>query len=191
MAIEIISTLKPKGIGGFPVAEAKDIDVNGKRLDEQVAETNEALGSYINDVDTLLGDGTGTGGSSGGMSVKSITFTDRPTAFEWLQNNFQKVIKSWISANMGDGIKTITFTSIEHAITTFRFTDLFMITEGSDFRILSYYMVINDTEVKMSMTPHQALLHENGNQVSIYELSTIPDAYWATISAQLTCYYFE
>ena len=36
MAIEIISTLKPKNNGDFPVAEAKDIDVNGIRLDDLI-----------------------------------------------------------------------------------------------------------------------------------------------------------
>ena len=40
MAIEIISTLKPKNNGTFPIAEAKDIavDENGTRLDAKLAE---------------------------------------------------------------------------------------------------------------------------------------------------------
>lgn len=41
MAIEIISTLKPKNNGNFPIAEAADISVdpNGVRLDEKLKST--------------------------------------------------------------------------------------------------------------------------------------------------------
>lgn len=56
MAIEIISTLKPKNNGTFPIAEAKDIDVNGKRLDTKLAELEENAGSG--------GGGTGGGGDA-------------------------------------------------------------------------------------------------------------------------------
>jgi hypothetical protein len=58
MAIEIISTLKPKNNGTFPIAEAKDIDVNGVRLDEKLENM-----------------GTGGGGSGGGI----LDVTELPT----------------------------------------------------------------------------------------------------------------
>jgi hypothetical protein len=58
MAIEIISTLKPKNNGSFPIAEAKDIDVNGVRLDKKLENM-----------------GTGGGGSGGGI----IDVTELPT----------------------------------------------------------------------------------------------------------------
>lgn len=39
MAIEVISTIKPKNNGNFPLVEAKDIavDENGTRLDEKLS----------------------------------------------------------------------------------------------------------------------------------------------------------
>lgn len=55
MAIEIISTLKPKNNGTFPIAEAKDIDVNGVRLDEKLANI-----------------GTGGGGGGGIIDVTEL-----------------------------------------------------------------------------------------------------------------------
>lgn len=47
MAIEIISTLKPKNNGTFPIAEAKDItvDENGTRLDAKLTELANNAGS--------------------------------------------------------------------------------------------------------------------------------------------------
>lgn len=60
MAIEVISTIKPKNNGDFPVAEAKDVSVdeNGTRLNEKLTEFETALSSYITDIDTLIGGGT-------------------------------------------------------------------------------------------------------------------------------------
>jgi hypothetical protein len=54
MAIEIISTLKPKNNGSFPIAEAKDItvDENGTRLDAKLTE---------------LANNAGSGGGGGGI----------------------------------------------------------------------------------------------------------------------------
>lgn len=60
MAIEVIGTLKPKNNGTFPIAEAKDIDVNGTRLDEKLNE---------------IGQGGSGGGSGGGI----IDVTELPT----------------------------------------------------------------------------------------------------------------
>lgn len=41
MPIEVISTIKPKNNGTFPIAEACDIDVNGVRLDKKILNTVE------------------------------------------------------------------------------------------------------------------------------------------------------
>ena len=54
MAIEIISTLKPKNNGTFPIAEAKDIDVNGKRLDEKLDELSQGGGGTGGGCDAII-----------------------------------------------------------------------------------------------------------------------------------------
>ena len=41
MAINVIDTVKP--ISDFPVSEAPDIDVNGRRLDKVIAKINDTL----------------------------------------------------------------------------------------------------------------------------------------------------
>lgn len=43
MAIGVIDTVKP--ISDFPVSEAPDIDVNGKRLDKVVEKLQKDIGS--------------------------------------------------------------------------------------------------------------------------------------------------
>ena len=65
MAIEIISTLKPKNNGSFPIAEAADISVdeNGTRLDAKLTELANNSG------------GSGGGGGGGGI----IDVTELPT----------------------------------------------------------------------------------------------------------------
>lgn len=64
MAIEIISTLKPKNNGTFPIAEAKDItvDENGTRLDAKLTElaNNAGSGGGIIDVTELPTEGIDT-----------------------------------------------------------------------------------------------------------------------------------
>ena len=91
MAIEVISTLKPKNNGSFPIAEAADVSVdeNGKRLNEKLAETDEALGSYIDDVDSLLGDGTTPdgGSSSNAYGLKVKTFATLLAAAKFIITN--------------------------------------------------------------------------------------------------------
>ncbi|KFI91141.1 hypothetical protein BISA_1738 [Bifidobacterium saguini DSM 23967] len=45
MAIELIDTLTPKNNGTFPMVNAKDVDVDGKRLPERLQELEAAAGS--------------------------------------------------------------------------------------------------------------------------------------------------
>lgn len=44
MAIELIDTLAPKNNGTFPMVNAKDVDVDGKRLPEKLKELEAAAG---------------------------------------------------------------------------------------------------------------------------------------------------
>nr|DAO52659.1 MAG TPA: hypothetical protein [Caudoviricetes sp.] len=45
MAIELIDTLAPKNNGTFPMVNAKDVDVDGKRLPEKLKELEAAAGN--------------------------------------------------------------------------------------------------------------------------------------------------
>ena len=45
MAIERIDTLAPKNTGTFPMVNAKDVDVDGKRLPEKLLELETAAGN--------------------------------------------------------------------------------------------------------------------------------------------------
>lgn len=197
MSIEIISTLKPKNNGTFPIVEAKDIDVNGKRLDEQLAETNEALGSYIDDVDALLGDGTGSGGGNGsGGSVKSITFTDRPTAWEWLRNNYRKAIKAFFVAP-GANLNSV-FNLIGASVSTDESIGVFAVqlngasylpkADGSS-ELTGMEIAINNESIMVNIAI--AILQTDQPVSNQNTSETVPDEYWALVGAQLTCYYID
>ena len=70
MAIEIISTLKPKNNGTFPIAEAKDITVDekGTRLDDKLTE--------------LANNSGGSGGGDGGRTLKALEFTSLESLYD-------------------------------------------------------------------------------------------------------------
>lgn len=55
MAIELISTIKPKNNGDFPIAEAVDIsvDANGKRLSDVLTEIDTSIGDMDAALDEL------------------------------------------------------------------------------------------------------------------------------------------
>ena len=58
MAIELIDTLAPKNGGAFPMVMGEDVEVNGKRLPEALA---EAAGSFEaatdEDIDGIFAEG--------------------------------------------------------------------------------------------------------------------------------------
>lgn len=59
MAIEIISTIKPKNNGNFPIVEAKDItvDKNGTRLDDKLKSAIYAV-KTADEMDEILTNAT-------------------------------------------------------------------------------------------------------------------------------------
>lgn len=186
MAIEIISTLKPKNNGTFPIAEAADIavDENGTRLDAKLRELSENAGS-------------GTGGSGGGgLSIKSITFTDRPTAYAWLSDNSQKLIKATLASNQTPYPLNFTnyFSSSSNGINNFNFSSIIpepYLTANRVVQASTYFSISYDS----------ARVAMNGVTIEFYDdqqpditqssLTEIPDAYWSSLAAQFTCYYIE
>lgn len=60
MAIEVISTIKPKNNGTFPIVEAKDISVdeNGMRLDEKLATILHLIPKTQTEYNALVAAGT-------------------------------------------------------------------------------------------------------------------------------------
>lgn len=51
MAINVIDTVKP--IGDFPISEAPDIEVDGKRLDKVIEKINETLNTIDGNIQVI------------------------------------------------------------------------------------------------------------------------------------------
>lgn len=130
----------------------------------------------------MAGDGSGSGGSGGGLSIKQITFTDRPTLYAWLQDNHSKVIKT-VLTTQGN---VLVFDIVERQ-SDFRFMAL----STSDFR--DY---VNQTA---TWIPSITVLCVNNTFVDMFSgqentelpMNTLQDEYWAAMSASLTVYYIE
>lgn len=57
MAIKVIATIEPQVEGAFPVAKAKDVDVDGKRLPEVLGGLAKSSDTYTKEeVDTKISD---------------------------------------------------------------------------------------------------------------------------------------
>lgn len=174
------------------------IDMNSKAYSVTQIPKEVATTSYVQNA---VANASG-GGSSGGMSVKSITFTDRPTAYAWLCENSAKVIKSALASNQtpiplnfstlevsstGDGNNYFTFTSFTLTTTIY----------GSSVNNISFdtpYARIDrsSTEVAMGTIGVIFGVAEQSYQTDGTDnITNIPDKYWSAMSAQLTCYYIE
>lgn len=99
MAIEIISTLKPKNNGTFPIAEACDIDVNGTRLDEKLESIGESGVGIVSIEET---------GTSGLVDTYTITLTNGNTSTFTVTNGAD-----------GVGIKQVAKTSTTGLVDTY------------------------------------------------------------------------
>jgi hypothetical protein len=166
--------LKPKNNGSFPIAEAKDIDVNGVRLDEKL----ESLG---------------TGGGGGG-GIKSITFTDRPTLFAWLVENYTKLYKTVLEASLLSSpieFNSVGVVTLEGAITEVKLK-YFSYGAYAGGIAMSFWGTTITNEKTIMRSGDQITISDNGEiTVDREEPTELPDAYWSSVNAKVTCYYIE
>jgi hypothetical protein len=184
MAIEIISTLKPKNNGSFPIAEAKDItvDENGTRLDAKLTELANSTG--------------GGSGGGGGLSIKSITFADRPTAHAWLSENFQKLLKATLTSNQTPYPLNFTnyYATSSNGESSFQFASIMPEPYLYENRVVQ-------SSTFFRLGSNKSLVAMNGVSIEFYNdkqpeitestVTEIPDAYWSALSAQFTFYYID
>lgn len=140
--------------------------------------------------------GGGGGGASGGC-VKSITFTDRPSAFEWLSSNYGRCIKAAVTAFDGSTITTHYFSSIQGNLNPqgIKFTNLMLWEEGTEgdeySRLIEFCVILTDTEVLYTTSYPQIKFAHNSINLSQSNSTPIPDEYWTQMSVSVTCYYVE
>lgn len=118
--------------------------------------------------------------SGGGFTIKKVEFTDRPSLYAWLQNNFDKMIK--VSMNHIQMAQPLTFTDWEHhdGDDSYSFYKIYLST-GS----LSFAKELSN--INSSGAFNESKMREDGDVVK----TQLPDEYWATLSASVTIYYIE
>lgn len=145
-------------------------------------------------LDSIGGGGSG-GGTVDGLVIKTITFTDRPSAWEWIKTNYDKILRLVLSTN-------------QYPIP--RVYDNFDVgTDGEKLTEVSFYFIfpfnldrtdiisfatsclkINENYVEVLMND-KSIMFTNNVSPTIDEdaLQTLPDEYWQALSAQVTIYY--
>lgn len=159
----------------------------------------EALLFALKEKINAIGDGGG-GGASGGLSIKSITFTDRPSAYEWLLSNADKVIKTTLASNqtpvpMNYNTMYITYrndwSNIEFLLGT---TIVTVGVVSGDADVVGMFAMITSDAVEVIMSPKYISFSNENDEISSVSDSkptTIPDAYWSAMEASLTFYYID
>lgn len=120
------------------------------------------------------------GVSSGGFTIKKVEFTDRPSLYAWLQNNFDKMIK--VSLNHIQLVQPVTFTdwvyNLGDASYSFYRIELSIGSLGFSKEL---------TQISSSGTFSWAKVSEDGDVVH----TQLPDEYWGYMSAVVTIWYIE
>ncbi len=126
------------------------------------------------------------GGASGGLSIKRITFTDRPTLWEWLKNEDQKsrlgnVVK--ITAGVAGALyafHNFSTGKVEGEFYSATLTSTTLVPYGQgNFVVSGKYADINPTHIDL------AEVYASGDN----EVQTIPDEYWSAVGLSITVYY--
>ena len=130
------------------------------------------------------------GGS--GLAIKAISFTDRPSAWEWVKSNHSKVFRMKLENSSSllwllDTIGTVgAGSSIDAVIATS--VAPFQIAADSITYINLYAEITNQTSVIGTST---VSLKSSGTSFSDSGTSEIPDELWSSSSTKLTVYYTD
>ena len=141
---------------------------------------------------------TSGGGSGGGLSIKKIEFTDRPTAWEWLKSNYHKAIKATLSASiMPVALIYNTFNAI-YDLDANEITSIYLTAMNPDtiaengVNYLHRLLKITETGTT-ALTGANSIALKTTPTITMdgVQPQTLPDVYWAQLSASLTVYYIE
>lgn len=132
-----------------------------------------------------------TPSTGGGGGLQTITFTDRPTCWAWLQQNASRVLRATLATDMFSG--DLVFNTFSYNPNYFCLLSLSIGDDiGEDyFRIMGHYVKLTDTEttavvgsydMDFTTTPS---IETNGNLPT-----TLPDAYWGQINVVVSFLYY-
>lgn len=138
---------------------------------------------------------TNTSNASGGLSIKKIEFTDRPSAYAWLVENYLSVIRCVLRADII--ANPMVFNSIEFVggvAPVVRFANISIGFSGSGdaSTIINNFVLFVVTNESIVATMNGASLIYNSDDTFdlVYDgASDIPDEYWSAANISLEIYY--
>jgi len=117
-------------------------------------------------------------GSSGGLSIKKIEFTDRPSLYEWLNNNVGKVIKLLFSYNQFPAPVTFPIVAtLESDHLYYQFIELLM-----EQTVMTHLTFVVDSDITKLW---------EGKVNDLAGETEVPDEYWAAFEVLVTVYYID
>lgn len=143
-----------------------------------------------------LGNSSGGGNTSNseGSGIKKITFTDRPSLYEWLVSNYKNVIKFQIEQGSGDDYMFYNFstvTKVNHVQLGVQFcvslTDGYLDAENEPDTTTTIFSIKED-QVQQVNLRHYSFNNELEPQINGMVL---PDEYWSSLNVTVTCVYIE
>ena len=128
--------------------------------------------------------GSSSGGSSGGISVKIVSFNNRPDFYDWMRFNVGKVLKITVSSAM--------------ALTPFVFTNVIPYKDGQDndaFSLISLDTGFVDGNVDMFVytmrVTSELITIESGSVGAECTETEIPDEFVGFMNLVINIYYLD
>lgn len=148
--------------------------------------------------DRLAAIGNG-GGASGGLSIKKIEFTDRPSAWEWFKSNYAKAIKATLSASLIGGAVisynnvNARFSSGGDSVTSVYLTSIYpYIIDDAQVDYSNILLKLTDIDTSVIMGTNNIVFTDTPTiNIEGTMPQTLPDIYWTQLSAKLTVYYVD
>lgn len=182
-------------LGGYEVKDAKarqDIEelFTGHEYNyNQINTVKSNVSKNANDIADLQDENTANATAiallKDRLTVKSITFTDRPSLYAWLQNNLDKVVKASMNTNQFPAPVNFTQVIAEFNEDTNTVNYVFQQFHGW---ISSQVEVEVNTFLITGTSTEQRFGQVRGES---YTKNIIPDEYWTPISVIVEIYYIE
>lgn len=170
---------------GFMLTQAEDVD-HGWTVDIKAATED---GVYC------VGTTSNTNNASGGLSIKKIEFTDRPSAWAWLAENATKVIRTTLTANILNkvAVYSICVPDVDSggivSVVTFSNTLPTEIGEGY-VKLWVDFLRITNSNTTANIQGHYIQMGD-GLDVHGAALDTVHDENWSAMELVITCYYID
>lgn len=134
---------------------------------------------------------SGGGGSSGGLSIKQITFTDRPSLIAWHNEQYQKGA-TYLSARAvmsSQGYASL-FNDFEIGESIFGFYKT-LISNDENSLYTSVTKVVCDDIATSLLLNRTARYSNDGVELGSDTSQTLSDEYWTALGLSVTVYYIE